>query len=192
MKSATRNGPAEHGDSVSSIVRELYGKVRRMAIGVTADLWQVIGHLLLDGKTEARDAEHFSGLGFYARPKAGSNPEAVVIFLGEGASSPTVVACRDEDVRRAVVGDLSEDETAMFNSSTVIICRSSGIVEIKAPGGVAEALATKADVQAVRDALHSHSHLYLAGPGSPVGVPSPTTGNPSVPAPAGTTILKGQ
>jgi hypothetical protein len=60
-------------------------------------------------------------------------------------------------------------------------------------GGSAVSLATKADVQDVRDALNGHEHTY--GLASGVGVtitPTSTEGGPSVPAPAGTTILKGQ
>lgn len=187
MKSATRNGPAEHGDSVSTTVREIYGKIRRMTIGVTSGLWQVIGHLLLDGKIEARDAEHFSGLGFYARPKAGSNPEAVVIFLGEGASSPTVIACRDEDIRRAVVGDLGEDESAMFNSSTMIIVRASGVVQIKAPGGTPRRVAFHDELHALWNAYDSHTHVYTPGGGTPTTTAAPV---PLAPEPEGAGLLE--
>lgn len=185
MKSATRNGPEGHGDSVSTSVRELYGKVRRMAIGVTSSLWQVIGHLLLDGKIEAKDAEAFSGLGFYARPKAGSNAEAIVIFLGEGGSSPAVIACRDEDVRRVVVGDLDEDESAMFNSSTMIIVRASGVVEIKAPNGNPRRVAFHDELHALWSAFDGHGHTYV--PGS--NTPTTTTENPSAPEPEGSGLL---
>lgn len=188
MKSATRNGPGDHGNSVSPTARELYGKIRRMVLGVTSGLWQVIGHLLLDGKREGHDAEPFTGIGFYARPGVGSNPEAIVIFLGEGASAPTVIACRDEDVRRAVVGDLSEDETAMFNTRTMIIVRASGIVEIKAPGGVPRKVAFQDEVHAIYSWLTAHTHSGVTT-GMGISGPPDVTSSGDVPEPEGSELL---
>lgn len=56
--------------------------------------------------------------------------------------------------------------------------------------GGTSALALQTEVAAIRDALHNHFHLYIP-PGSGGGAPIATTGNPSVPAPIGTNVLKG-
>lgn len=57
--------------------------------------------------------------------------------------------------------------------------------EIRAGGSGAVALATKADLEAVRTALHLHTHLCSSS-GNPSGA------GPSVPSPSGTTVLKGK
>ena len=164
--SATRSGPGEHAKAISPDTRGVLGKVRRFALGTTRTLWQVLGHLLLDGRRESRDAEVFSGIGFYARPRATDRAEAIVVFTGENAASPVVVATRNEDTRSAVAGGLAEDESAMFNSAAIVVVKANGTVEVRLAGGVAVALATLADVQAIRSALDGHSHTYVPGSGT--------------------------
>lgn len=62
-------------------------------------------------------------------------------------------------------------------------------VKVHADGGTAIPLATKADVDAIKTVFDAHTHPYNPGPGSPA-----PTGVPAVPfpAPAGTSVLKGQ
>lgn len=135
--SSSTNTPQEWRDETSSTRREIRGAVRRMAITLTSGtFWQVLGHLLLDGTPETRHPEVFSGVGFYGRPKAGHNADAIVVFPG-GSSNPVIIATRDEDARRAVA-KIAEDETAMFNSATAVTVRANGTVEIRGVGGTAQ------------------------------------------------------
>jgi phage gp45-like len=193
MSSETNNTTEEWREQISSQRRSIAGMVRRMAITLTnGGVWRAIGHLLLDSRTrEARDAEVFGGIGFAARPKAGANAEAIVVFPG-GSSNPVIIATRDEDARRAVASldqDSDQDSTAMFNRSTIILIKPDGTVEIRASGGTATKLPTLADYNALRSAFNSHVHA-TAGTGPPV----PPTAAPGIPVatPAGTTVLKAQ
>lgn len=61
-------------------------------------------------------------------------------------------------------------------------------VEIRSANGTAVKLATLADAQAIRGALDGHAHTYIPG-SNPTVV---TTGNPTVPAPVGTSVLRGE
>lgn len=152
--------------------RNTLGLVRRMAVKLTSGaFWQTLGHLLLDNTQEVRGAEVFSGIGFYARPKADHRAEAIVVFPG-GAANPIIVATRDEDARKAVA-QLGADETAMFNSQTIIVVKGS-TVEIRTAGGTAHSLVTLAEF---------NDHIHVAS-GS-------NTTPPSVAA-SGTTVLKAQ
>lgn len=162
-------------------------------------LWQIAGHSLFDGKRETYDAPAFTGIGFYARPPADGNPEAAVLFVG-GAGNPIIAALRDEKTRAAVfavAGELAPGDAAVFSPAAVVLVKADGTVEIRAPGGAAVALATKADVQAVRDELNQHTHgpgsyiVTLPGP-SVVPVTGTSAPGPAVTAPAGTTVLKAQ
>jgi phage gp45-like len=172
--SSTDNTTSDWRDETSSDRRSSLGMVRRMAIKLTSGtFWQALGHLLLDSTTpETRDVEVFSGIGFYARPKAGANVEAMVVFPA-GASNPVVIATRDEDARKAVA-NLDQDSTAMFNRSTIIVCKPDGTVEIKLPGGTPQPLPTLAE-------FNGHTHPAPGGATSP----------PTTPA-TGTTVLKAQ
>jgi len=175
----------EHARVTSPTLRRFAGAIRRMAITVTAKaLWQVIGHRTLEGTDETAFAEVFSGVGFYARPPRNGKPEAIVVHVG-GAKHPVVVGTRDEKTR-AAVASIGEDEAIVFSSGAVVHVRSNGIVEVRKPGGQAVALATKADVEALRD--------YVAGIKLPVDTNTGTAGPPVTPpsSPAGTTVLRAQ
>lgn len=165
-------------------LRSLRGMVRRLAITATARvLWQLSGVRNLDGSTEAMSVEVFPGIGFYARPPAQARAEAIVVNAG-GANAPAVVATRDEDTRKAVA-DLAEDEAAMFNSQAVVHVTGAH-VDVRTPGGTAVALATLADVEALRTFVGS---LLVGGAGSAAASALP--GYTST-APAGTTVLRGE
>jgi phage gp45-like len=201
--SKTRHGPGELADAVGATARAMSGAFRRMAIKVTSTaLWQVIGHRLLDGSRETRDAEVFYGVGFWARPTSSEKAEAFVTFTAGGSGSPLIVATRNEDARRAVAaaltgGTIAEGETLIFGSpgTPIVYLKANGTVEIRLPGGAAVALATKADVDAVAtflkkqfDTALGHTHAAL---GSPPVVGTGTVGTGfSVPAAAGTSVLK--
>lgn len=187
--SATRGGPSDHAAEISPKARDMLGRIRRMVVSVTARaLWQVVGHKLFDGTTETRDAEVFSGIGFYSRPPSSGKPEAIVVFPG-GAGNPIVAATRDEKTRQAIAGELAEGETAVYNASAIVFLRANGTIEIRSAGGTAQALATKADLDALIAAFNAHVHVYIPGTLATVPTAVPTTPASSS---TGTTKLRGE
>lgn len=165
--------------------RSLRAAVRRLAIVATSRvLWQLSGVRNLDGTTEALNVEVFPGIGFYARPRSTAKAEAVMVNVG-GANASAVVATRDEGTRKAVA-DLAEDEAAMFNSQAVVHVTGAH-VDVRTPGGTAVALATLADLEALRAWLleHTHGGVSSGAAFTAVAVPDP-------PSPAGTLVLRGE
>jgi hypothetical protein len=149
----TRSGPGEHAAAIGPAMRDALGRIRRMAISVTSKaLWQVLGHLLLDGSTEARDAEVFTGIGFYSRPSSSGKPEAIVVFPG-GPGNPVVVATRDEQTRKSAAGSIAENETAVFNTLAMMLIKAAGIIELRSIGGVATPPALKSDLDTLKAAI---------------------------------------
>lgn len=193
--SHSSNTTKDWRDFTSTQARELAGKVRRMAVSVTnvlagagtttAAFWQVVGHLLLDNTTkETADAEVFSGVGFYARPPAGANAEAIVAFPG-GPSNPTIVASRDEATRKKVAGDAKQDETFVFNSQVALRFTNSGLIQAYLVGGPTPVqLALKSDVDGVITAHNGHTHPDPQG-----GTTGPA--NTTAPASVGSRVLRG-
>lgn len=156
MSGGTRGGPAELAASVGEAARRAAGMLRRMIVTRTTAIWQVAGHLLLDGSRETREAEVFGGVGFAARPASdasGGPVEAIVAFMGEGAANPVIIATRQEGVRRMVAADLAIAETQLHNALTIIRIKANGSVEIRTSGGVAAPLATKADLATLKQAI---------------------------------------
>lgn len=169
-------------EAVDPARKRIAGAVRRMAITLTAKvLWQLTGYKI-DGQTETFSAEPFTGIGISARPPTASKPEAIVLMVGD-AKNPTIIAVRDEQTRAKVAGALGVDETMLFNSKAVVHVKANETVEVRKPGGVAVALATKADVTALANFVQG---LFVGGSGSAVVPPG------TVPQPSGTTVLKGQ
>jgi len=114
----------------------LGGLARKFSVALTdGTLWQIVGHVLFDATTpETKNVENYSGIGFYARPPAGSaSAEAVTVNIG-GASTPAIVATRDEATRQHSAGDLEPNESCIFNGLARIRVRNDGIVEIHAVG----------------------------------------------------------
>jgi phage gp45-like len=116
------------------------GMVRRMVVSLTDKvLWQLTGVPLPDDnggvRPEVRSAEVYSGIGFYSRPPKTGMPEAVVLSLVGDASAPVVAATRDEKTRAEVLGDIDEDETAMFNSKVALLAKADGTIEVGAGSG---------------------------------------------------------
>lgn len=90
-----------------------------------------------------------------------------------------------------IVGVLDTNQPAELDGDDVVVITAPRVIMLSNTiqlGENAEPLATKADVQAVRDALNGHAHTYI--PGSSAAVL--TTGNPSVPAPSGTSKVTGE
>lgn len=125
----SRRGPEDFANETGPLARRLAGLVRRMTISRSTGLWQVSGHRLLDNTTETHDAEPFTGIGFYSRPPATGKPEAIAVFSGD-TGKPVIVATRDEKTRQAMAGSLAEDETAIFNSSSIILMKADGTVRL--------------------------------------------------------------
>lgn len=117
-------------DATGVIARLLGGLVRRMSVTLSdSTLWQVLGQRDGVGGDETIDVENFSGIGFYARPPTSGKPEVVTVAVG-GAKVTVVVATRDEATRAAMAGGVNEDETAVFNSSVMILVKADGTIEI--------------------------------------------------------------
>ena len=199
MSSHSGNTSKDWRDLTSTQARELAGKVRRMAVSVTnvlagvgtttASFWQVVGHLLADNATqETADAEVFSGVGFYARPPAGANAEAIVAFPG-GPANPAIVASRDEATRKKVAGACGQDETFVFNSKVALRFTAGGLLQAYLVGGPTPVqLALKSDVEALTNAYNAHKHLGVTAGGGISGIPQP---GDIAPAPVGSSVLRG-
>ncbi|MGN6103738.1 MAG: hypothetical protein ACTHU0_01415 [Kofleriaceae bacterium] len=135
------------------------GAIRRMAVSLTARvLWQLVGFQIPGARgasqTETASAEPFLGIGFHARPPSSGKPEAIVLMVGD-AQHPVVVAVRDEKTRAAVAGALAENETAMFNSRSVVHIKADGTIEARSAGGTAGPLALHASLVSLREAFQS-------------------------------------
>lgn len=162
------------------------GMIRRMPVRLTGSVkWSLDGHRLIDGSRERRDAEVFGGIGFHSRPAAGANAEAIVLFVGDGAENPVIVATRDE-AARAAIAQLEADSTAIFNTKAIVLIKSDGTIEIRSAGGTAARLPTMADYEALRTAFNAHVHLET---GASTNAPTAVPGVVPVDAPDGTQVL---
>jgi phage gp45-like len=168
--------------------RSFRGALRRLIVTLADGArWQLLGRSVSDDK-ETINAEVFGNIGFHSRPRtSGGSPEAIMVSLG-GNGSPVVVATRDEQTRATVAGTIAADETAVFNSTAIIVVKANGTVEIRSANGSAVPLATKADIDALRTWASNHTHLYAPGPGTAVAT---ATGLPVPPNAVGTLVLKG-
>lgn len=165
MSTSTRHTAAALAQEVAPLIRRVLGSIRKMVVELTGSvanadtkgsIWTVRGY---DGVGEKFPAEVFPGVGVYGRPPdpTSSNrvqTEAVVINSGD-AKNPMIVATRDERTRKASVGDLAADETAIYNSQAKVHVMADGTIEARSIGGTAVPLATKADLEALRDAIAS-------------------------------------
>lgn len=180
------------------MARDLRGLVRRMIVRFTDGvLWQLTGHRFAD-HTETVEAEVFSGIGFYSRPRAGSKTaEAILERIGD-AQHVVVVATRDEELRalwKAIL-DANPDLAAMFNSLAGVIVKGA-TVEARTIEGEAKSLAFAEKLQALADDFYAHVH---AASGAPTTKPIPDFDPISDPVPDpmtspgfdGTEVLKGE
>ena len=169
-------------DKLNRGAQHLRGMIRRLTVKATGELfrWAVLGYIDADDNEEGDDAELFQQVGFASRPPAGANAEVIVVNVGASPNTPVIVACRDEDTRRAFFAGanaLAEDEAALYNSSAQVRVKADGTVEVDDGAGGAIALA-KAD----------HTH----GPGSYMdSTPAPITGTSGASS-SNTTVLKGK
>lgn len=168
-------------------LKTLAGLVRRMVVklsgktsGPTRTLWQLLG-VKVGESEEVVEAEHFLGIGFYSRPGSTGKPEAIVVNVG-GANAPAIVAVRDEKTRAAIAGAIKAGETMVFNAVAVIYLKDDGTIEIRSPGGAAQALAFQSQLVALRNHVNG---LLVGGSGSALNGLAPNVG-------AGTTVVKGE
>jgi len=182
----------DFAQETSPFRRLMRGMIRHFAITLTqSTLWQVLGQVGGQGGDETIEIEPFTGIGFYSRPPNSGNPEAIATAIG-GTDAMAIVATRDEATRQAVAGDLAEDETMTFNTLTVVYHRQSGVVEIRAPNGVAFALPTLADYNALREAYNAHTHTVATTGSASAQSGSAAATSSTVGPPSGTTVLKAQ
>jgi phage gp45-like len=172
-------------DSVGKATGRVAGVLRKMIVQRSAGaVWRVLGFSQID---EATDAESYQGIGFASRPRAGAEAEAIVLHVG-GRETPIVAATRDEGLRQQVA-QLSEDETATFNSSSVAKHTAAGTFDVTAAtAGVAQALLTAATAQAFMAILATAAPTDTSGALTILLKALNDAGWPS----GATTVLRGQ
>jgi phage gp45-like len=156
-----------------------------MVVGITeGGLWQLLGH---DDEVD-EDVPVFQGIGFASRPSAtsvtGGRAEAVLLHVAGASSHPVIVATRDESIRV----ELDEDETAIFNGSSIVKVKADGTIEIGSQGGTFVPLALKSDVQAIKTVLTTWTVVPTDGGGAL----KTKAINDLASIPAGTTKLKAE
>lgn len=184
----SRRNAQEFNNEQGATSRSLRGMLRRMAIKLTrrATAWQLLGHRIKGEQQETVDAEPFTGIGFYARPRETSNAEAVLAQIGE-ARHVAIIALRDEDLRKLVAGEFtSADVTALFNSQSIVVATSSGKVQAKSIGGTAKAVAYHDELVALRDWIKNT--MVIA---TPSGNSTPGTVN-NPPTSDGTSVFEAE
>lgn len=196
MPSNTDNTTREWRDSTSTESRDLYGSIRRMAITLTeGSFWRAVGHLLVDKTRETRDAEVFGTLGFYSRPAAGANAEAMLVSPG-GSGNHVMIGTRDEDLRKRSP-QLAQDSAIMRNRGAIVIVKPDNTIEARTPSGTAHGLATTDELNNLRafvmqqfeGAGHGHG-VSGAATNSTLPIVAPVTAPTT--AYDGTEVLKGQ
>lgn len=201
MSTSTRHTAAELAREVAPLIRRMLGGIRKMVVELTGStansapkgsIWTVRGY---DGVSEKFPAEVYSNVGFYSRPPDPTSENRVqteaVVVNGGDAKNPMIVATRDERTRKASVGDLAPDESAMHNSQAKVHVKADGTIEACSVGGTAVELATKADLEALKAAIQGW--VVSAGDGGAALKAALTTLFTGPPTwPAGTTKLKGE
>lgn len=168
----------------------LRGLVRRLRVSASSGVaWILLGYD--DGDSvEEFEAEVFTGAGFASRPS--SKGEAIAVRVGAAAGHTVVVATRDPAWATAL-GELGEGETALFNGTSVVRVLASGEVHASTIGGTAVPLATKADLDALREWLAATAFLVTTA-GSATNQTGTATVDPAdlPPSAAGTQKLRGE
>lgn len=194
----------DFAEETSAFRRFVRGMIRRVAVTLTQTAkWQVLGQVGGAGGDETFEAEPFTGIGFYSRPPSSGNPEAVAVAIA-GSKTTAVIATRDEATRQAMVGNLGDGETAMFNDKVKLVAKNNGTLVAVLPNGVELELALKLDLTILRSAMASATIAAGAGGANPIVIAADglattacaTLTPPRTPAtppwPIGTAVLKGQ
>jgi phage gp45-like len=133
----------------------------------------------LDGFDDEHEdgLEPFPGIGFYSRPAATGEPEALVVKVGGGSTHAVIVATRDEKVRQAIAAakDLAVDETIVFNSTGALIhFKADGSVEVQpAAGQVVNVRRAGASIDQLVTKNDFINHMHATAPVGAVSPPSP-------------------
>lgn len=131
--------------------------IRRFAcVSSDGSRWRAEG-----AEGEQDDFEVFGVAGISVRPKRGTGAECVVVNVGAGTHK-VIAATRNREVELTLSHD---DEIAICTSGTKIHIRHDGKVEICSKDGKGQPLATKADVDALREFVARHRHEYVTTAG---------------------------
>lgn len=142
----------DFANQIGEFRRKMAGMVRRMVVKLSdGGVWQVAGHLLFEGQREAPPAENYPGIGFAARPPAGTSAEAIVVQVG-GANQPAIVGLRDE-ATRAKVSTIVADEAVVYNSVARVYVKADGTIEIRTHAGAAVTLCKHSDMVSLKTAF---------------------------------------
>jgi phage gp45-like len=148
-----------------------------------------VGRESADGQREEDEAAVASGYGFYARPFDGAEVEAYTVFVGADGNHPVVIASRDPQIAALIKQQaLEPGDTAMYNAGSCVVIRASGEIEARTRAGTAVALATKDDIENLRNWITSHTHTGVTTGGGVSGPPS----LPAPPTPQGTQKFKAE
>lgn len=162
----------DFANQIGEFRRKMAGMVRRMVVKLSdGGVWQVAGHLLFEGQREAPPAENYPGIGFAARPPAGTSAEAIVVQVG-GANQPAIVGLRDE-ATRAKVSDIAANETAAYNSLVRAYLKASGTIELRTHAGVAQPTIKGTTYRTAEDVmLTALAAAFTALASAPIGAPA--------------------
>lgn len=191
---------SELREATDRLWRRVRGVVRRVTVTAHAaggTPWQAAGY-----RDEVfQDVEVFGVVGVTARPPAGSrSAEAVVVNVGAEAGHPIIVATRDAGALPTAAKDLAADEVMLHTSQAWMKVTKDGDVIVRAKAGravlVADndtgagavALATKADLDALKSAINTAT----VTPGDGGAQFKATLMTALAAWPVGTTVLKGK
>lgn len=183
-----------------STLVQLRHALRPLATRVANAVARAVVQLVDDGKKlqvlqvgvraeeDVDDAEHHQPYGFSSVPLEGA--EAVVVFPNGDRAHALVVAVSDRRYRPT--GGQPGEVTLYNNANARVILKADGTIEARSAGGTAVALATKADVQALRDALTAHTHAFgtLACTGGTIS--GAVAVGPTLSSPTGTSKFKAE
>lgn len=176
--------------TVFGVVRKFPGEDSHFEIQVSDDGSREV---MVDVEIMPRSERMLCRLGFggdqiFRIPRVGQEVAVIIptaknpLTADEYDADGIIVAVMDANVP----AELDGDDVVVITAPRVIVLSNS--IQL---GENAESLATKADVQAVRDDLHLHEHMYIPYPGGSAGAPVLTTTGPTVTAPTGTNIVTG-
>lgn len=172
------------GKTLRQLEQMLRAAIRRVHVLGTGGGagWQVGGY---EGEREA-DVPVFGGVGFHSRPADGGNAEAILLKVGAAGGHSVIVATRDEGTRI----ELEADETAIYTSTSKVLIKADGTIEIGTIDGTPVPLAKLSDLEGLIDAIANA--VPAAGDGGAALQISIGTLLSGAGIPVGTTKLKGE
>lgn len=163
---------------------KMHALIRRMAV-VAHDAAEWIlesGYEDADGNPETEVAEPFGVAGVYSRLAT----QAIVAQVGAADGHAVIIATSNRDLLALLAGGIAAGEAGMCNEQVALRLRPDGTIEAASHGGAGVALATLADVVALRNYIQTQLTLPVDGDtAGPIAAPV-------APAPSGTTVLRGE